>query len=39
MVTWQPLQTNEWVRELTGALAAGRDLPGPPADAPSPFAL
>lgn len=39
LLTWQSLARNEWVRELTGALAAGRDLPGPPPDAPSPFAL
>ena len=28
---------NEWVREFTGALAAGRDLPAPPPDAPEPL--
>ena len=39
LLTWQALPNNEWVREFTGALAAGRDLPGPPPDAPSPFAL
>jgi SAM-dependent methyltransferase len=39
LLTWQGLPENEWFRELTGALAAGRDLPPPPADAPSPFAL
>jgi SAM-dependent methyltransferase len=39
LVTWQPLQHNEWIREISGALAAGRDLPGPPPDAPSPFSL
>jgi SAM-dependent methyltransferase len=38
LLTWQPIADNEWVRELTGALAAGRDLPGPPADS-GPFSL
>jgi SAM-dependent methyltransferase len=39
LVTWQPLADNEWLGELRGAMAAGRDLPAPPPDAPSPFAL
>ncbi len=39
LVTWQPLPGNEWIREVSGALAAGRDLPAPPPDAPGPFAL
>ena len=39
LVTWQPLPGNEWIREISGALAAGRDLPAPPPDAPGPFAL
>src|SRR5206468_5554978 len=38
LVTWQPLSGNEWIREISGALAAGRDLPAPPPDA-GPFAL
>jgi SAM-dependent methyltransferase len=38
LVTWQPLAGNEWIREISGALAAGRDLPAPPPDA-GPFAL
>jgi SAM-dependent methyltransferase len=38
LVTWQPLGGNEWIREIAGALAAGRDLPVPPADA-GPFSL
>jgi SAM-dependent methyltransferase len=38
LVTWQPLAGNEWIREISGALAAGRDLPTPPPDA-GPFAL
>jgi SAM-dependent methyltransferase len=39
LLTWQSFPDNEWVREFTGALAAGRDLPSPPPDAPSPFAM
>lgn len=39
MLAWQGPGPNEWVRELSGALAAGRDLPAPPADAPGPFSL
>ncbi|MGH9274868.1 MAG: class I SAM-dependent methyltransferase [Acidimicrobiales bacterium] len=38
LVTWQPLAGNEWLREISGALAAGRDLPAPPPDA-GPFSL
>ena len=39
LVTWQGLAANEWVREITTALAAGRDRPAPPPDAPGPFSL
>jgi SAM-dependent methyltransferase len=39
LLTWQPLARNEWILEFSGALAAGRDLPAPPPDAPGPFAL
>ena len=39
MLAWQGPGPNEWIRELGGALAAGRDLPAPPAGAPGPFAL
>ena len=39
LVTWQGLAGNEWLREISGALAAGRDLPTPPSDAPGPFSL
>jgi SAM-dependent methyltransferase len=39
MLVWQGPGPNEWVRELTGALAAGRDLPAPPPGAPGTFAL
>jgi len=39
LLSWQPLAANEWVAELTTALAAGRDLPTPAPQAPGPFAL
>ncbi|MEJ5254960.1 MAG: class I SAM-dependent methyltransferase [Acidimicrobiales bacterium] len=39
MLAWQPLAGNEWIREFSTSLAAGRDLPPPPPDAPGPFAL
>ena len=39
LVVWQPLPANEWIREISGALAAGRHLPAPPPDAPGPFSL
>jgi SAM-dependent methyltransferase len=39
ITTWQPLSENEWVREITDALGAGRELPAPPPDARGPFAL
>ena len=38
LVTWQPLAGNEWIREISGALAAGRDL-RPRRPTPGPFAL
>jgi SAM-dependent methyltransferase len=38
LVTWQALPRNEWIREISGALAAGRDLPVPPPNA-GPFSL
>jgi ubiquinone/menaquinone biosynthesis C-methylase UbiE len=38
LLAWQGPQANEWIRELSAALAAGRDLPVPPAAAPGPFA-
>ena len=38
LLAWQGPQANEWIRELSAALAAGRDLPAPPAGAPGPFA-
>ena len=39
LLTWQPPPGNEWLREFSGAMAAGRVLPAPPADAPGPFSL
>lgn len=39
VLTWQPFPANEWIREFSTALAAGRDLPPPPRDAPGPFTL
>lgn len=39
LLSWRPLPANEWVAELTAALAVGRDLPTPPPQAPGPFAL
>jgi SAM-dependent methyltransferase len=38
LLVWQGPAPNEWIRELSGALAAGRDLPAPPIGAPGPFA-
>jgi SAM-dependent methyltransferase len=37
LLTWQSAARNEWILELAGALAVGRDLPLPPPDAPGPF--
>jgi hypothetical protein len=39
LLTWQPLAANEWIRDFSGALAAGRELPSPPPEAPGPFTL
>lgn len=39
LLTWQPFTANEWIQELSTALAAGRDLPTPPPDVPGPFTL
>ena len=35
MLAWQGPGPNEWVRELSGALAAGLEIPAPPTDAPA----
>jgi SAM-dependent methyltransferase len=39
LVAWQALPANEWIQEISTALAAGRDRPAPPPDAPGPFSL
>jgi SAM-dependent methyltransferase len=39
LLAWRELDRNEWLTELRAALAVGRDLPLPPQDAPTPFAL
>ena len=39
LLVWQPFAQNEWVSEIMGALAAGRELPAPPPGAPGPFSM
>jgi SAM-dependent methyltransferase len=39
LLTWQPLERNEWIRSFRLALAAGRELPMPPPGTPGPFGL
>ena len=39
LLSWQPLARNEWLSEFRSALAVGRRLPDPGADAPGPFTL
>jgi SAM-dependent methyltransferase len=39
LLTWQAPDRNEWVVDVRGALAAGRDLPGPALNFPGPFGL
>ena len=39
LLTWPSVTDNEWLSEFRAAMAVGRDLPTPPPDAPSPFAL
>lgn len=39
LLAWRELSKNEWLTELRAALAVGRQLPLPPPDAPTPFAL
>jgi SAM-dependent methyltransferase len=39
LLTWQGFAENEWLTEFRRSMADGRDIPAPPSDAPSPFAL
>jgi SAM-dependent methyltransferase len=39
LLTWQGPGANEWIRELSATLSAGRVLPAPSPGAPGPFAL
>jgi SAM-dependent methyltransferase len=39
LLAWRDLAANEWLVELRGALALGRELPVPPPEAPTPFSL
>jgi SAM-dependent methyltransferase len=39
LLTWQGITDNEWLTQFRSALAVGRNLPTPPPEAPSPFAL
>jgi SAM-dependent methyltransferase len=39
LLTWQPLQRNEFISAFRAALAAGRELPTPQPGAPGPFSL
>ncbi len=38
-LAWRSLQENAWLMGIREALAMGRDLPFPPLEAPTPFAL
>jgi SAM-dependent methyltransferase len=39
LAAWAALDQQQWLQEIRGALALGRDLPAPPPGAPSPFGL
>lgn len=39
LLTWQPLDRQDWLKAFRSILAAGRDLPAPPSLSPSPMAL
>jgi SAM-dependent methyltransferase len=39
LVSWQPLERNEWLLALRASLAMGRTLPVPPVGVPGPFGL
>lgn len=38
-LAWQRFENNEWLTEIFGAVAVGRDLPAPRPGAPGPFGL
>jgi ubiquinone/menaquinone biosynthesis C-methylase UbiE len=38
-IAWQAMQDNPWLMGIRTSLAMGRDLPFPPLEAPTPFAL
>jgi SAM-dependent methyltransferase len=39
VMVWQAFERNEWISSFFAALAAGRDMPPPPATGPGPFSL
>ena len=39
LLVWQPVERNDWIGEISGALRAGEPLPAPPPGAPGPFSL
>jgi SAM-dependent methyltransferase len=39
LLVWQAFEHNPWLGTIMTALAAGRDVPAPPAGVPGPFAL
>jgi SAM-dependent methyltransferase len=39
LLAWRDLAKNEWLMAIREAVAVGRELPMPPPDAPTPFAL
>jgi hypothetical protein len=39
LLAWRELDRNDWIGAIRSAVAAGRQLPVPPPDAPSPFSL
>jgi SAM-dependent methyltransferase len=39
LLVWQRVAEQEWFAAFRGAVAAGRDLPPPPADRPGPFSM
>ena len=39
LMVWQSVDRNDWVRDFSAILAAGRDTPAPPPGTPGPFSL